>query len=239
MRPEGSDVISLECSATVLDTIFFMKRNKIRRIVVTCDSKVAGLFTVDEAIKRILERSVETTLRDSELKRAVYVSNNDVKEVVRKIVENSVDAVLFRDKIITEKDVVSSYAWSYEDKIYPLSRKAVTVEGFTKALTAAEIMARHGIRHLPVVEEVPLGMLSSRDLVYRYSEKLTLSEDVKQIMVPFLVFAQKDHSLREAVEVMLSRGVGSLVFREESGLYIVTFKDLIKYIYRRYLNELL
>jgi len=45
LRPEGSDVISLEYSATVLDTIFFMKRNKIRRIVVTCDSKVAGLFT--------------------------------------------------------------------------------------------------------------------------------------------------------------------------------------------------
>lgn len=37
-------------------------------------------------------------------------------------------------------------------------------------------------------------------------------------------------SLREGTEIMMSKGIGSLVF-EDQGLYIVTLKDLVKHIY--------
>lgn len=104
MTIDGSDIISLDCSSTVLDTIFFMKRNKIRRIVVTCEGKMAGLFTVDEAIKQIIGGSVEDKLKDTKLKRLVNVESNEPYEIAKSMIANSVDAVIFSRRIITEKD---------------------------------------------------------------------------------------------------------------------------------------
>ncbi|BBL48171.1 CBS domain-containing protein [Metallosphaera sedula] len=228
---EGSEIISLDCSSTVLDTIFFMKTNRIRRIVVTCDGKMVGLFTVDEAMRQILERSVEDKLSNVKLKRIVQVSNPDAIEIARAMMQNSVDAVITDGKIVTEKDLVRGYEWGEEEKIFDLAVRAITVEGFTRLSTAAEIMVRNSIRHLPVVEDQPLGMISARDVVYRFSDKLTLQEEVKQVMVPYLVKGDSNLSLREGVELMMQKGVGSLVFSVDHSLYIVTLKDLIKHIY--------
>ncbi|MEM1859519.1 MAG: signal transduction protein, partial [Metallosphaera sp.] len=74
-------------------------------------------------------------------------------------------------------------------------------------------------------------MISARDVVYRFSDKLTLQEEVKQVMVPYLVKGDSNLSLREGVELMMQKGVGSLVFSVDHSLYIVTLKDLIKHIY--------
>ncbi|QKQ99655.1 CBS domain-containing protein [Metallosphaera tengchongensis] len=227
----GSDIISLDCSSTVLDTIFFMKRNNVRRIVVTCESKLYGIFTVDEALREILERSVEERLRDVKLKKIITVRSNDPFEISRSMITGSVDSVIHYGKIITEKDVVRDYQWNNEEKIYSLGVKALTIEGFTRVSTAAEIMVRNSIRHLPVVDDEPVGMLSSRDIVYRFSDKLNLQEEAKQVMIPFIVKGDKEMTLREGVDLMLKRGVGSLVVPDKEGLYIITFKDLIKHIY--------
>ncbi|AWS00646.1 CBS domain-containing protein [Metallosphaera hakonensis JCM 8857 = DSM 7519] len=227
---DGSDIISLDCSSTVLDTIFFMKRNKIRRIVVTCEGKMAGLFTVDEAIKQIIGGSVEDKLKDTKLKRLVNVESNEPYEIAKSMIANSVDAVIFSRRIITEKDLVRGFPWNDEEKMFDLAVKAIAIEGFTRLSTAAEIMVRNSIRHLPVAEEQPLGMLSARDVVYRFSDRLSLQEEVKLVMVPYLVKGDKTLSLREGTEIMMSKGIGSLVF-EDQGLYIVTLKDLVKHIY--------
>lgn len=227
---EGSEIISLDCSSTVLDTIFFMKTNRIRRIVVTCEGKMAGLFTVDEAMRQILERSVEDKLSNVKLKRIIQVKG-DPLEIAKAMMQNSVDAVIVDGKIVTEKDLVRGYEWSDEEKIFDLAVRAITVEGFTRLSTAAEIMVRNSIRHLPVVEEQPLGMISARDIVYRFSDKLTLQEEVKQVMVPYLVKGDTGISLRDGAELMMQKGVGSLIFSVDHSLYIVTLKDLIKHIY--------
>ncbi|BCS91714.1 Inosine-5'-monophosphate dehydrogenase [Metallosphaera sp. J1] len=227
---EGSEIISLDCSSTVLDTIFFMKTNRIRRIVVTCEGKMAGLFTVDEAMRQILERSVEDKLSNVKLKRIIQVKG-DPLEIAKAMMQNSVDAVIVDGKIVTEKDLVRGYEWSDEERMFDLAVRAITVEGFTRLSTAAEIMVRNSIRHLPVVEDQPLGMISARDIVYRFSDKLTLQEEVKQVMVPYLVKGDTGISLRDGAELMMQKGVGSLIFSVDHSLYIVTLKDLIKHIY--------
>ncbi|AEB94375.1 signal-transduction protein [Metallosphaera cuprina Ar-4] len=190
-----------------------------------------GLFTVDEGLREILERSVEDKLRDVKLKKIVRVNSNDVREIAKAMINNSVDAVIFSGKIVTEKDVVKGFKWNDEERMIDIAVRAITAEGYTKLSTAAEIMIRHVIRHLPVLEEQPIGMISARDIIYRFSEKLSLQEEVKQVMVPYLVKGDFNTTLSEGVELMMKNGVGSLVFYEKNDLYIVTLKDLVKHIY--------
>jgi CBS domain-containing protein len=222
---EGSEVVSLECSASALDAMFFMKSRNIRRVVITCDGKPAGLFTVDEALRQILF-STETRLRDVKLKPLVYVKANEPREIATAMVKNNVDAVLYKDTIVTEKDVVFSMSWGSE-KVSLLARSAITVESFTSVSTAIEIMTTHSIRHLPVVEKEPRGMISARDIVYFYVDKLEVDVSVSQVMSPGLVAVDEGSTLNRAVNLMKNKNIGSLYV---NGKKIITLKDFIKYL---------
>lgn len=226
----GSDIISLECNATVEDAIFFMKRNNIRRIVVTCSSKIQGIFTVDEALKNMVYKS-EARLKDIELKKPVFVENNDLKEITKKMLENSSDSVIYKDKIITEKDIVFNYDFD-DDKtsVSSISNRCISVEGFTNLFTAVEIMIKNRIRHLPVIEKSPLGMLSARDVVYYYSQTLNLDVPVRDVMTPYLVSVNPEVTVTEAVKIMRERNIGSLYVLENK---LVTLRDFIKYIFAK------
>ncbi len=217
--------MSLECGASALDAMFFMKNRNVRRIVVTCSGKLIGLFTVDEAIRQILF-STETRLMDVKLKPLVYVESNEPREIATAMVKGGVDAVLYKGKIITEKDVVFSLPWGKE-KVSLLAKPAITVESFTSTPSAIEIMTTHSIRHLPVVEKEPRGMVSARDVVYFYVEKLEVEVPVSQVMTPGLVTVDEDTTLERAVNLMKSKDIGSLFV---NGKKIITFRDFIRYL---------
>ncbi|AWR94722.1 CBS domain-containing protein [Acidianus brierleyi] len=223
---EGSDIISLDCNSSVYDAIFFMKRRNIRRVVITCERNPLGLFTVDEALKQILY-STETKLKDIKLKDIIRVNSKDIREIVNAMILNNVDAVIIDNKIITEKDVVLSVNWG-NDKISKISKDAITIESYSSMVTAIEIMLKHNIRHLPVLEKEPRGMLSARDIVYYYCDNLTLDSPVSQLMTPNLVNADNNLTLRDGVNLMKKYGIGSLFIRPKK---IVTFKDFIVYIF--------
>lgn len=223
---EGSDIISLDCNSSVYDAIFFMRRRNIRRVVITCERNPLGLFTVDEALRQILY-STEIKLKDIKLKNIIKINNKDIKEVIDAMVLNKVDAVIFDNKIITEKDVVLSINWG-NDKISKISKDAITIESYSNMITAIEIMLKNNIRHLPVVEKEPRGMLSARDIVYYYSDNLTLDSPVSQVMTPNLVYVNDNLTLRDGVNLMEKYGIGSLFIKSKK---IVTFKDFIIYIY--------
>ncbi len=223
---EGSDIISLDCNSSVYDAIFFMRRRNIRRVVITCERNPLGIFTVDEALRQILY-STETKLKDIKLKNIIRVNNKNIKEIVDAMVINGVDAVIFDNKIITEKDVVFSMNWE-NDQISKISNDAITIESYTSMVNAIEIMLKNNIRHLPVVEKEPRGMLSARDIVYYYCDNLTLDSPVSQLMSPNLVYASYNLSLREGVNLMKKYSIGSLFIKPKK---IVTFKDFILYIF--------
>jgi CBS domain-containing protein len=223
---EGSDIISLDCNSSVYDAIFFMKRRNIRRIVITCERNPLGIFTVDEALRQILY-STETKLKDVKLKEIIKISKNDIKEIVDAMVLNGVDAVILDNKIITEKDVVFAINWG-DLQISKISKDAITIESYSSMITAIEIMLKHNIRHLPVIEKEPRGMLSARDIVYYYCDNLTLDSLVSQLMTPNLVYANENFSLRDGINLMKKYGIGSLFIKPKK---IVTFKDFILYLY--------
>lgn len=230
MLIDGSDIISLDCNATVEDAIFFMKRNNIRRIVITCNSKIQGIFTVDEALRNMIFR-VETKLRDIELKRPVFVNSNSLEEIIKAMINNFSDSVIYRNKIITEKDIVFNYDFTNDDRpISSIANKCISVEGFTNALTAVEIMIKNRIRHLPVIERSLLGMVSARDIVYYYSEALDLDVPVRDIMTPYLIYVKSNAKVSESIGIMRERNIGSLYVLENK---LVTLRDFIKYIFAR------
>ncbi|EZQ03210.1 signal transduction protein [Candidatus Acidianus copahuensis] len=223
---EGSEIISISCNSTVEEAIFFMKRNNIRRIVVICEDKIEGIFTVDEALSNLIYRS-EERLGKISLKPAIKVKSSSYIDVVKSMIEQDVDSVIYKNKIITEKDVVFTYEWGdeYADS---LSHEAISVEGFTSLVTAINIMVKQKIRHLPVIEREPLGMLSARDILYYYSEKLDLNVSVRDVMTPKIIEINKGTTMTEAVKIMKENNIGSLM----TGLKIITLRDFIKYIYR-------
>ncbi|ARM75712.1 CBS domain-containing protein [Acidianus manzaensis] len=228
MLIEGSEIISLDCNATVEDAIFFMYRNNIRRIVVECDSKIRGIFTVDEALKSIIYKS-ESKLKDIELKKPVISESNDVYQIVKLMLENSSDSVIYKNKIITEKDVVFNYNFpDNHNKISLIANQCITIEGYTNLLTAIEIMIKNSIRHLPVIEKSLLGMLSARDIIYHYSQSLNLDVAVRDVMTPYLIYVKPDTPIITALEIMKERKIGSIYVSENK---LASLRDFIKYIF--------
>ncbi|AWR97068.1 CBS domain-containing protein [Acidianus sulfidivorans JP7] len=230
MLINGSDIISLNCDATVEDAVFFMYRNNIRRIVVICESKIKGIFTVDEALKSIIYKS-EVKLKDIELKKPVISQSNNLYEVVKLMVENLSDSVIYKDKIITEKDIVFNYDFSnYDDTVSSIANSCISIEGYTNLITAIEIMIKNSIRHLPVIEGSLLGMLSARDIIYYYSQHLNLDVPVRDVMTPYLVYVKQDTKIGEAVKIMKERKIGSIYVLDNK---LVSLRDFIKYIFSK------
>lgn len=73
--------------------------------------------------------------------------------------------------VISERDLLQVMADGIAPRLTPvavcMTRDPVTVTPETGLQRMAELMARYGIRHLPVVEQgVPVGMVSARDLIW-------------------------------------------------------------------------
>jgi CBS domain-containing protein len=226
LQINGSKIISISCESTIDEAIFFMARNNIRRIVVYCNNKIYGIFTVDEALRNLLFKS-EARLRDVELKKAVKISSTDVVHVVKSMVENSVDSVIYDDKIITEKDVVFSYDFP-KVNVNNIAKEALQITPYTNVISAIEIMVKNSIRHLPVIEKEPVGMLSARDILYYYAQKYTVDVPVMDVMNPHLICVNENYPMSEAVKVMKEYNIGSLCINKNK---IVTLRDFIRYIF--------
>lgn len=232
MQINGSKIISISCESTIDEAIYFMARNNIRRIVVYCNNKIYGIFTVDEALRNLLLKS-EARLRDVELKKSVKISSTDVVHVVKSMIENGVDSVIYDDKIITEKDVVFSYDFP-KVNVNNIAKEALQITPYTNVISAIEIMVKNGIRHLPVIEKEPVGMLSARDILYYYAQKYTVDVPVMDVMNPHLICVNESYPMSKAVKVMKEYNIGSLCINKNK---IVTLRDFIQYIFTTFQIE--
>ncbi|BFH72446.1 CBS domain-containing protein [Sulfurisphaera javensis] len=231
MKIKGREIISIDPEAYVIDAIFFMKRNNIRRIVVSKGKDILGIFSVDEALYHIINNDVECKLKDAKLKNPIRVSDNELREVMGSMVRYDVDSVLYDDKIITYKDIVSKIDWNKTDRLIgEISKQAIFVEPYTKIKTAGEIMIKNKIRHLPVYEKSLYGIISARDLVYNYDIDLNLS--VSKIMVVEVFYTSKEEPISKVVSTMITRNIGSVVVINSKTIEIVTLKDLVDFALR-------
>ncbi|BFI76442.1 CBS domain-containing protein [Sulfurisphaera ohwakuensis] len=228
MRVEGREIISVDPDAYVIDALFFMKRNNIRRIVVSRSNNILGIFSVDEALYHIINNDVESKLKDAKLKFPVIVKSNELKEITRSMIINDTDSVIYDNKIITYKDVISQIDWSKSNALIgELSKEAIFVEPYTKIKTVGELMLKNKIRHMPVYDKFLYGIVSSRDIVYNYDIDLNLS--ISKIMIVEVYSVSKEESLHTVVSTMIKRNIGSVIVTDSKNIEIVTLKDLVAF----------
>jgi len=229
---EGNEIISVDPEAYVIDALDFMKRNNIRRIIVSRGNYILGIFSVDEALYHIINNDIECKLKDAKLKEPVVIESNNLKDVVLAMIKYNADAVIFKNKVITYKDVIKTIDWSnVSTPIGEISRVATTVEPYTKIKVAGELMLKNKIRHVPVYEKYLHGIISARDLVYNYNEDLNLN--VTKIMIVEVYKVGKEEPISSVVSTLMERNIGSVIVSNSTGVEIVTLKDLIVFALRR------
>jgi CBS domain-containing protein len=117
------------------------------------------------------------------------------------------------------------------------TRDVVIAPASTTVESAAELMRRHHVGDLIVVEErgdlrIPLGIVTDRDIVVEVVaaglDPKTLT--VGDIMGPELVTGREEDGILDTLQIMRTRGVRRLPILAEDGslLGIVTVDDLIE-----------
>jgi acetoin utilization protein AcuB len=106
------------------------------------------------------------------------------------------------------------------------SPSPITVGPKTPALEVAGVLHKNGIRHVPVVEnDIPLGIISERDLRVLSSVKELSLVTAEQVMVtdPFTV--SPETPLDQVVYEMSDRKIGSAIVQDESGRIVGIFTN--------------
>ena len=229
LQVEGSEIISLNSNAYVIDVLYFMRRNNIRRLVISDSNKIIGVFTVEDALRYILENRLEAKLSEIKLRKPIIVNSNYIKDIIDSMIKNNSDFVIYRNKyIITEKDIIKNFNWNLiNQNVENISKEAIVVEPFTKISTCIEIMLKSLIRHLPVVERSPIGIISARDIVYSY-DSISINNSVDKIMKVDLVKVNSNTEVRKVVELMIKRNIGSVIVNSGKSVRILTNRDLIR-----------
>ena len=117
------------------------------------------------------------------------------------------------------------------------NREVVVVQGNESVLEVAQLMRRHHVGDVVVVEErgggrVPVGIVTDRDLVVEVvaAQLDPASITVGDIMAPQLVTLKESAGLFEAIEYMHAKGVRRLPVVDDKGglVCILTLDDLIE-----------
>ncbi|BCU69170.1 CBS domain-containing protein [Stygiolobus caldivivus] len=234
---EGHEIIGITEDSYITDAIFFMARNKIRRIAVYRNREIIGLFTIEEALYHILYNETENRLKEAKLK-PVIKSRDSLAEIIKDMIYNKIDAVFIEKdgntRIVTYRDVIREINWANAgDRVSKISRVALVVSPYARIRTAASIMVNNGVRHVPVYEGDLYGIISARDIVYRYPE-LDLNCDVNKVMIPEVYSVSSETPIGTVAQDIIRLNIGSAIVNKNQ---IVTLKDLIEYALRNLIKE--
>lgn len=110
-----------------------------------------------------------------------------------------------------------------------MSQKVITVTPETTIQEAIELMRRHSIRHLPVVEDEDLvGWVSEGDIRGAYLASLIEDIRVKDVMITDPITIGPEADLEEAAELLYRHGIGGIPVVEGRHLVgVVTVTDIM------------
>ena len=103
--------------------------------------------------------------------------DDTVASAARTMTDRHVGCLLVADErervvgILTERDIIANVVSKSQDPLHThiadvMTRKVVGCTMATPIPRAQQVMAEHGIRHLPIMENgKPIGMISSRDIL--------------------------------------------------------------------------
>lgn len=116
------------------------------------------------------------------------------------------------------------------------TRDVVVINDDESVKTAAELMRKHHVGDLVILEEinyqlVPIGIITDRDLVIEVMAKGVAPESllVKDLLVDKLIFTQETDTLFDALELMRETKVRRLpvVNAENKLIGIITLDDVL------------
>lgn len=112
-----------------------------------------------------------------------------------------------------------------------MAKKLFTIRNVENLLAARTVMNQRRVRHLPVLDESDhiVGILSSKDLAIA---KEFPHLRVEHVMSSPIEFVRAETTLKEAVYIMLSKKISSLVVVDENheAEGIFTSDDLLRYL---------
>lgn len=162
--------------------------------------------------------------------------------------EKGISSVLIKDKgkikVFTERDILKKITAGNKDpariKVSEIAVEATCKVGNTATIEdAVNILEKHHIRHLPVVEkdkdeDAIIGIVTSRDIAeapfsYFQISKIGKSGAVKvKEITRSIVVADPKMSVLDAARIMAEKDVGSSIFIQSGSLHgIVTERDFI------------
>lgn len=128
-----------------------------------------------------------------------------------------------------------------------MTKDLLTVDWNLDLKSAYSLMARKGIRHLPVLNEKKelVGMLSDRDLLRAMHSKMTVQDFFKAEEVSFesdskvrdymsfpVVTVERNADIRVALMEILDKKISCvLVVDNQKAVGIITTEDLLRYLY--------
>jgi acetoin utilization protein AcuB len=109
-------------------------------------------------------------------------------------------------------------------------KKLVTIESDATIPHAIEVMKRHSIRHLPVVEGKSfLGLVTSGDLRQAFYPSMINKLTISDIMIRKPITVDPETSLEEATSLIFRHKIGGLpVVDKEKLVGIITVSDILE-----------
>jgi acetoin utilization protein AcuB len=110
-----------------------------------------------------------------------------------------------------------------------MAKKLVTIRKDATISVAINLMKKHSIRHLPVVEEGELvGWVTESDIRQAYLASLIEQMSMGDIMIKDPITVASDANLEEAAELLYRHGIGGLPVVDKGKLVgVITVSDIM------------
>jgi len=110
-----------------------------------------------------------------------------------------------------------------------MARKLVTIEKKATVSDAINLMKKHSIRHLPVIEEGALaGWITESDIRQAYLASLIEQVSIGDIMIKDPITISAEANLEEAAELLFRHGIGGLPVLDDDQLVgVITVADIM------------
>jgi acetoin utilization protein AcuB len=135
-----------------------------------------------------------------------------------------------RHVLIKKRTQTSVLARSKEMKVKKrMAKKLVTTRKDATVADAINLMKKHSIRHLPVVEDGELlGWVTERDIREAYLASLIEQVSIGDIMIKDPITISPEANLEEAAEFLYRHGIGGLPVVDKGKLVgVITVADIM------------
>jgi CBS domain-containing protein len=120
-----------------------------------------------------------------------------------------------------------------------MTKNVVIVDPQETVLSAARLMSNKGIGCLVVVDKIPIGIITERDLVRRViSKELEFDTKISEIMSTPLITVNPTSQLRDAARIMAKKNVRRLpVVKTNLLVGIIAVSDFARHLSKTTLAE--